>query len=116
MMSYTMECTSLCDSGGILMRFMSPSTRIMGGTPEDRWRSEALFLTANARSCAISTAIDAPRPEPAGHEERGPGLHLKRSGSIEGSHIQYVNESAEFARRVARSARAHGTRRCGRRP
>ena len=60
MMSYTMECTSLCDSGGILMRFMSPSTRIIGGTPEERCRSEALFLTANARSCAISTAMDAP--------------------------------------------------------
>src|SRR5204862_6307695 len=60
MMSYTMECTSLCDSGGILMRFMSPSTRIIGGTPEDRCRSEALFLTAKARSCAISTAIDSP--------------------------------------------------------
>src|SRR5438105_14072998 len=60
MMSYTMECTSLCDSGGILMRFMSPSTRIIGGTPEDRCRSEALFLTAKASSCAISTAIDTP--------------------------------------------------------
>src|SRR3984893_8523667 len=57
MMSYTMLCTSLCDSGGMLMRFMSPSTRIIGGTPEDRCRSDALFLTANARSCAISTAI-----------------------------------------------------------
>jgi len=29
---------------------MSPSTRIIGGTPEDRCRSEALFLTAKARS------------------------------------------------------------------
>ena len=60
MMSYTMVCTSLCDSGGMLMRFMSPSTRIIGGTPAERCRSEALFLTANASSCAISTAIDAP--------------------------------------------------------
>src|SRR6201998_3076017 len=57
MMSYTMLCTSLCDKGGMLMRFMSPSTRIMGGTPEDKCRSDALFLTANARSCAMSTAI-----------------------------------------------------------
>src|ERR1700751_5190383 len=108
MMSYTMECTSLCDSAGMLMRFMSPSTRIMGGTPEDRWRSEALFLTANARSCAISTAIDAPNLSVQGHAERGPSLRLKRAGSItEGSHLKYVNESAEFARRIARSARAH---------
>src|ERR1700739_3603524 len=66
MMSYTIECTSLCDSGGMLMRFMSPSTRIIGGTPEDRCRSEALFLTANARSCAMSTAIDAPWDRVAG--------------------------------------------------
>src|SRR6185437_12592335 len=55
--SYTMLCTSLCDKGGMLMRFISPSTRIIGGTPEDRCRSDALFLTANARSCAMSTAI-----------------------------------------------------------
>src|SRR6478736_4919412 len=101
MMSYTMECTSLCDSAGMLMRFMSPSTRIIGGTPEDRCRSEALFFTANARSCAISTAIDAPEPKVAGAGRATCKLHLKRSGSIaEGSHLQYVNESAEFARRA----------------
>jgi hypothetical protein len=29
----------------------------MGGTPAERCRSEALFLTANASNCAISTAI-----------------------------------------------------------
>ena len=39
---------------------MSPSTRIIGGTPADRCRSDALFLTANASSCAMSTAIRAP--------------------------------------------------------
>ena len=55
-----MLCTSLWASAGMLMRFMSPSTRIIGGTPEDRCRSDALFLTANARSCAMSTAIWAP--------------------------------------------------------
>jgi hypothetical protein len=57
MMSYTMLCTSLCTKCGMLMRFMSPSTRIIGGTPADRCRSDALFFTAKARSCAISTAI-----------------------------------------------------------
>src|SRR6188474_877773 len=60
MMSYTMLCTSLCVSGGMFTRLTSPSTRIMGGTPADRWRSDALFLTANAKSWAISTAIRAP--------------------------------------------------------
>ena len=89
MMSYTMQCTSLCDSAGMLMRFMSPSTRIIGGTPEDRCRSEALFLTANARSCAISTAMrmlavqDPPQAQYSG------------GASI----LQYVNGSAELASR-----------------
>jgi predicted dehydrogenase len=59
MMSYTMLCTSLCASGGILMRLTSPSTRMIGGTPDDRCKSEALFLTANASSCAMSTAAMA---------------------------------------------------------
>ncbi len=36
MMSYTMECTSLCSMGGRLMRRTSPWTRIIGGRPEDR--------------------------------------------------------------------------------
>src|ERR1700748_1831918 len=60
MMSYTMLWTSLCDRGGMLMRFMSPSTRSMGGPPDDKCRSEALFLTANASNYTISTAIEAP--------------------------------------------------------
>ena len=53
---------------GLLLALASPigvaqalptgiTTRIIGGTPEDRCKSDALFLTANARSCAISTAI-----------------------------------------------------------
>ena len=35
---------------------MSPSTRIIGGMPADRCRSEALFLTAKAKSSVISMA------------------------------------------------------------
>ena len=54
MMSYTMACTSLCSIGGRLMRRMSPCTRIIGGSPADRCRSEALFLTAKARSSVMS--------------------------------------------------------------
>ena len=54
MMSYTMACTSSCSIGGRLMRRMSPWTRISGGRPADRCRSEALFLTANARSSVMS--------------------------------------------------------------
>src|SRR6266699_2904624 len=52
-----MLCTSLCSMAGRLMRRMSPCTRIMGGRPEDRCRSEALFLTTKARSSEISTII-----------------------------------------------------------
>src|SRR5690349_16375308 len=50
----------------MLMRRTSPSTRIMGGRPADRCRSDALFLTENARSSAISiyvlprTAVEVP--------------------------------------------------------
>ena len=36
------------------MRRTSPSTRIIGGRPADRCRSDALFLTENASSSAIS--------------------------------------------------------------
>ena len=45
MMSYTMACTCLWSSGSTLMRRTSPCTRIIGGRPADRCRSEALFLT-----------------------------------------------------------------------
>src|SRR6185437_6819693 len=55
-----MSCTSLCSSGGMLMRRTSPSTRIMGGTPADRCRSEALFLTPKASSCEISAGMSLP--------------------------------------------------------
>ena len=70
------------------MRFMSPSTRIIGGTPAERCRSEALFLTANASSWAISRAIessltDVPR-------------QYSRSRSIR---LPYVKQSAEFSLR-----------------
>src|SRR5688500_1892893 len=54
MMSYTSAWTCLWSSAGMLMRRTSPSTRIIGGSPADRCRSEALFLTENANSSAIS--------------------------------------------------------------
>src|SRR5260221_4965698 len=57
MMSYTMLCTSLCSIEGRLMRLMSPCTRIIGGRPEDRCRSEALFLTTKASSSVRSITI-----------------------------------------------------------
>src|SRR6185369_15448689 len=39
------------------MRLMSPCTRIIGGRPEDRCRSEALFLTTNASNSVRSITI-----------------------------------------------------------
>src|SRR3569833_31893 len=79
MMSYTMLCTSLWASAGMLIRFMSPSTRIMGGTPADRCRSDALFLTANAKSCAMSTAMEAPREGPEAGDTASDALNLHLS-------------------------------------
>src|SRR3990170_8558913 len=52
-----MLCTSLCSIAGRLMRFTSPCTRIIGGRPEDRCRSEALFLTTNASNSVRSITI-----------------------------------------------------------
>src|SRR5258706_4530456 len=52
-----MPCTSLCSIEGRLMRLMSPCTRIIGGRPEDRCRSEALFLTTNASNSVRSITI-----------------------------------------------------------
>src|SRR5512135_1833299 len=66
MMSYTMPCTSLCSIGGRLMRRISPCTRIMGGNPAERCRSDALFLTAKARSSVMSIADLVARPAAVG--------------------------------------------------
>src|SRR5690606_13569613 len=41
----------------MLIRRTSPSTRIIGGSPAERCRSDALFFTENARSSAISTCL-----------------------------------------------------------
>ena len=113
MMSYTMPCTSLWASAGMLMRFMSPSTRIIGGTPEDRCRSEALFLTANASSCAMSTAIDAPWNSAVECRTSRVRACARARGQYSGGvHCQYVNGSAEFAglhvQPSARTGRAGG--------
>src|SRR5258706_13478008 len=52
-----MLCTSLCSIDGRLMRLMSPCTRIIGGRPDDRCRSEALFLTTKASNSVRSITI-----------------------------------------------------------
>src|SRR5512134_248579 len=57
MMSYIIACTSLCSSGGTLMRLTSPCTRTIGGSPADRCRSDALFFTTNASNSVRSITI-----------------------------------------------------------
>src|SRR6185295_9593210 len=52
-----MECTSLCSMAGRLMRLMSPCTRIIGGRPDDRCRSDALFFTTKASNSVRSITI-----------------------------------------------------------
>src|SRR5258706_7211025 len=52
-----MPCTSLCSMAGTLMRRTSPWTRIIGGRPEDRCRSDALFFTTKASSSVRSITI-----------------------------------------------------------
>src|SRR5437588_1945849 len=52
-----MPCTSLCSLAGTLMRRTSPCTRIIGGRPEDKCRSDALFFTTKASSSVRSIPI-----------------------------------------------------------
>src|SRR5260221_11456686 len=52
-----MPCPSLCSIGGTLMRRTSPCTRIIGGRPEDKCRSDALFFTTKASSSVRSITI-----------------------------------------------------------
>src|SRR5207248_2629215 len=50
-------CTSLCSIGGTLILRTSPCTRIIGGRPEDKCRSDALFFTTKASSSVRSITI-----------------------------------------------------------
>ena len=51
------RATSLCSSIGKSKRVNSPSTRKTGGDPEDKCKSEALFLTQKSNSLLISIVI-----------------------------------------------------------
>src|SRR3979411_304360 len=85
------------------MRRMSPCTRIIGGRPADRCRSEALFLTTKARSSEISTIIPfnvrperTPKQGPKQMKERefsGPPRSHRRA--------DYVLNTLELASREA---------------
>src|SRR6185503_18072312 len=99
MMSYTMLCTSLWVSAGMLTRFMSPSTRIIGGTPADKCRSDALFLTAKASSCAMSTGMNSYLEKSPTARGRAQFAHLEHNevtSITERCRAQYVNWSALF--------------------
>src|SRR5260370_28851017 len=62
---------SLRYMGGRLGRGVLACTRIIGGRPEDRCRSEALFLTTKAKSSEISTIIPF-NVRPGSHPDDGP--------------------------------------------
>src|SRR5256885_426698 len=85
------------------MRRMSPCTRIMGGRPEDRCRSEALFLTTKARSSEISTIIPF-NVRPGRNPKQGPKQMKEREFSgPPRSHrrADYVLNTLELASREA---------------
>src|SRR5256885_7570108 len=85
------------------MRRMSPCTRIMGGRPEDRCRSEALFLTTKARSSEISTIIPF-NVRPERNPKQGPKQMKEREFSgPPRSHrrADYVLNPLELASREA---------------
>src|SRR2546429_3543727 len=85
------------------MRRMSPCTRIMGGRPEDRCRSEALFLTTKARSSEISTIIPF-NVRPERNPKQGPKQMKEREFSgAPRSHrrADYVLNTLELASREA---------------
>src|SRR5438477_571404 len=84
------------------MRRMSPCTRIMGGRPEDRCRSEALFLTTKARSSEISTIIPF-NVRPERNPKDGPKQMKEREFSRPRSHrrADYVLNTLELASREA---------------
>src|SRR2546428_8624915 len=85
------------------MRRMSPCTRIMGGRPEDRCRSEALFLTTKARSSEISTIIPF-NVRPERNPKQGPKQMKEREFSgPPRSHrrADYVLYTLELASREA---------------
>src|SRR5690349_6934747 len=90
-----MPCTSLCSIGGTLMRRTSPCTRIMGGSPDDRCRSDALFFTTKASSSVRSITISS----------RGGEYFFSRIQAIMATiadNLQAVNG------RIARAAQAAG--------
>src|SRR5690348_121060 len=118
MMSYTMACTSSCSIGGRLIRRISPWTRIIGGSPADRCRSEALFLTAKARSSAMSIynpccraqARRAPgarlgfRPPSVGRRSLGPDWLCRRHSIMS----PYEKAWQAVEQRIREAARAAG--------
>src|SRR5688572_14715255 len=91
-----MACTSLCSIAGTLMRRTSPCTRIIGGRPEERCRSEALFLTTKASSSVRSITIL-------------PGSCAKSFSSLLQRIMATISESVQGVKaRIARAARAAG--------
>ena len=107
------------------MRRTSPCTRIIGGRPEDRCRSDALFLTTKASSSVRSITILPARKcaavsgdygcncrQPAScknaHRGRGAGC---RPGSARGDFVGSLQDPRRRARARGGGGRAKGLRR-----
>ena len=105
MMSYTMLCTSLCDSGGMLMRFMSPSTRIIGGTPDGQMQVRGVVLDGESQELRdIDGGHDGPLIQSPRVSNRA---YHKAFHSIAKGTSQSVTEITEHLRNIVeRVARA----------
>ena len=116
MMSYTMAWTSSCSIGGRLIRRTSPWTRIIGGRPADMWRSDALFLTAKARSSVMSIYNPGcdPRTPVAPVCRTGPWKHANRVPMRRTARrprsimFHYEKPWQDVRSRIARAAHAAG--------
>ena len=57
MISMIRPITPAWSNGARFSRRVSPCTRNIGGTPADKCKSDALFLTPKANSCVMSTVF-----------------------------------------------------------
>src|SRR4249919_1785854 len=92
---------------GRLMRLMSPCTRIIGGRPDDRCRSEALFLTEKASNSEMSIynpcAVNGRVPQVCAFASTRPAINcpLTMIMSTIAHKLQAVDATIHAARKAA---------------
>ena len=110
-----MPCTSLCSIGRQVDAPMSPCTRIIGGRPADRCRSDALFLTTKASSSEISIYNCSMLSDAPGETATDRVGAIRRRLPAFTPAPNYVHNREQLASR-ARAYRGSGTGRPGARP